>query len=111
MPGITLTYVDGRRVEFEASPVVSVLVAAQRAGVALRHDCGGKAACGTCRVRVESGVTSPKTDRERHRLEAVGAGADERLACQARAGSDLRLAASLALGGPAVPGEPEGGRA
>ena len=37
------------------------------------------------------------TERERLRLEAVGAGAGERLACQTRAGSDLDLEAVLPL--------------
>jgi ferredoxin len=82
---------------FDVSPVLSILVSAQRAGLPLRHDCGGKALCGTCRVRVISGATSPMAERERLRLEAVGAGHDQRLACQTMAGSDLDLQAVLPL--------------
>jgi len=93
-----LSYAERSAQEFETSLSLSILVAAQRAGVPLRHDCGGKAQCGTCRVRVISGTTSPMTDRERQRLEAVQAGAEERLACQTRAGSDLELVAVLPLG-------------
>jgi len=83
--------------EFETSLALSILVSAQRAGVPLRHDCGGKAQCGTCRVHVVSGTTSPMADRERIRLQAVQAGAGERLACQTRAGTDLELVAVLPL--------------
>lgn len=94
-----LSYADRPAAEFETSLALSILVSAQRAGVPLRHDCGGKAQCGTCRVRVMSGRTTPMADRERARLQAVQAGAGERLACQARAGSDLELVAVLPLDG------------
>jgi ferredoxin len=125
MSRIHLAAPDRPAADFEASPVYSVLVAAQRNGVPLRHDCGGKAQCGTCRVKVISGKLSPMAERERVRLEAVGAlpgrnagdgsvavaGADRagglgcaigagpvyRLACQSRPGSDLELEAVLPL--------------
>jgi ferredoxin len=121
MSRIHLSAPDRPAADFEASPVYSVLVAAQRSGVPLRHDCGGKAQCGTCRVRVLSGKLSPMGERERVRLEAVGAlpgqtagdgsvagaahraGGDDgagpvyRLACQSRPGSDLELEAVLPL--------------
>ena len=88
---------DGTETSFEVSPAFSILVAAQRAGAPLRHDCGGKALCGTCRVRVVSGILSPAGNREQERLAAVGAGPGVRLACQARPGSDLSLEAVLPL--------------
>lgn len=74
-------------------PAVSLLNALAKEGVKIRHDCGGKALCGTCRVRVVSGATglSPVGERERARLEAVGAGPDERLACQAHAFRDVDI--------------------
>jgi len=97
MSRVRLAYADRQATEFEASPALSILIAAQRAGAPLRHDCGGKAICGTCRVRVVSGVTSPVLERERTRLKATGAEAGVRLACQARAGSDLELEAVLPL--------------
>jgi ferredoxin len=106
MSRIHLSAPDRPAADFEASPVYSVLVAAQRAGVSLRHDCGGKAQCGTCRVQVLSGKLSPMGERERIRLEAVGAlpgptaegdGLIYRLACQSRPGSDLELEAVLPL--------------
>lgn len=86
----------------QTSPAFSLLVSLQRAGAPLRHDCGGKALCGTCRVRVLSGAEglSPMGERERLRLEAVGAPLDGsvRLACQARASRDAEIEALL---GPA----------
>lgn len=88
---------DGTRSRFEVSPAFSILVAAQRAGAPLRHDCGGKALCGTCRVRVLTGTVSPAGERERIRLAAVDAKPGERLACQARPGSNLSLEAVLPL--------------
>lgn len=120
MSRIYLCAPDRPAAEFEASPVYSILVAAQRAGVPLRHDCGGKAQCGTCRVKVVAGKLSPMGERERQRLEAVGAltgkldnsgisdesaraaskekaGPVYRLACQSRPGSDLELEAVLPL--------------
>jgi len=64
-----------------------------REGIRIRHDCGGKALCGTCRVRVVAGAAglSPITERERLRLEAIGAGPEERLACQSYAIRDVEL--------------------
>jgi len=97
MARATMSYADRPQAAFDVSPALSILVSAQRTGLPLRHDCGGKALCGTCRVRVISGTTSPMTERERLRLEAVGAGQDQRLACQTRAGSDLDLQAVLPL--------------
>ena len=50
------------------------------------HVCSGRGRCGTCRVRVDAGAAhlSPIHDAERKTLERVGAGAGERLACQAQ---------------------------
>src|SRR5262249_48595997 len=50
------------------------------------HVCNGRGRCGTCRVHVDAGGAqlSPLEDLERKTLERVGAGADDRLACQAR---------------------------
>lgn len=68
--------------DVEGSPALSLLNALLRAGIRVRHDCGGKALCGTCRVRA-SGALGPVGEREAARLAAVGAGPGERLACQA----------------------------
>jgi 2Fe-2S ferredoxin len=63
--------------------------AAEAAGVALPHNCGGVCACVTCHVWVEEGLASlsPPTEREDDKLdEAAGLSAHSRLACQARVG-------------------------
>ncbi|HAE20927.1 MAG TPA: ferredoxin [Spirochaetaceae bacterium] len=101
MPTVRIEAADGQTHELETSPAYSLLIALQRAGVAHRHDCGGKALCGTCRVRVLAGRLSPMGERERLRLQAVGESLDGtvRLACQARPGGALRLKAILGLQG------------
>ena len=50
------------------------------------HVCSARGRCGTCRVRVEAGADalSPRSSLEAFTLSRVGAGANERLACQAR---------------------------
>lgn len=111
MATVKLSYAGRPAVEFETSLARSILVSAQQAGFPLRHDCGGKAQCGTCRVRVISGTTSPMADRERTRLQAVQAGAGERLACQTRAGSNLVLEAVLPLDRADRPGDRQAGKA
>lgn len=80
----------------------SILSALLKSGQPIRHDCGGKALCGTCRVRVRVGSSalSPPGDRERIRLAAVGAAPDERLACQAHAARDAEIEAVLPLEDP-----------
>lgn len=99
MPTLRIEAADGLAHDLEASPAYSILIALQRAGIAHRHDCGGKALCGTCRVRVLSGRLSPMGERERQKLEAVGESPDGsvRLACQARPGGALVLKAILGL--------------
>jgi adenylate cyclase len=48
--------------------------------------CSGRARCGTCRVRVDTGaeLLSPPAEIEKSALERFGAPEGERLACQAR---------------------------
>lgn len=104
---------DGLAREAEGSPAYSVLVALQRAGVPHRHDCGGKALCGTCRVAVSGGRLSPLGERERARLAAVGEPTDGsvRLACQARPAGALALRALVTLAGEGAAGSPARGAA
>ena len=82
---------DGAGTSVVASPAVSVLNALVREGVRIRHDCGGKALCGTCRIRVAGSGLSPPGERERTRLAAVGAAPEERLACQSYAWKDIDI--------------------
>lgn len=85
--------------EIPANLAESILTSLLKAGSPIRHDCGGKALCGTCRVRVLEGAgsLSPVSDRERARLAAVGAAPGERLACQAHAARDAEIEAVLPL--------------
>jgi len=70
----------------------TLLAAGLGAGVDIRHDCGGKGVCGTCRVEVLEGgaamseVTAPE---RKHLAELLDAG--WRLACQTRTAADARL--------------------
>lgn len=82
-----------RSAAVETTPAVSLLNSLVKEGIPIRHDCGGKALCGTCRIRILAGERSlnPVGDRERTRLEAVGAGPGERLACQSHAFRDVDI--------------------
>jgi adenylate cyclase len=85
--------VKGREEAIPGSPVVSLLNLLQRAGVPIETVCGGRAQCGRCRLRVLQGwrMMSPPNEAERRRLEALGAGADERLACQSYTRGDIEI--------------------
>jgi adenylate cyclase len=65
---------------------LSMLELSRLSDVPHAHVCSGRGRCGTCRVRIESGAEqlSAMKDDEHATLERVGAGAGERLACQAR---------------------------
>lgn len=72
---------DGRTVETGADE--TLLATALANGVDIRHDCGGRGRCGTCRVEVGDGALTPITDPERHHLGDLLA-SGWRLACQVR---------------------------
>jgi ferredoxin len=80
---------DGESPRVESSPATSILNALVGAGVRIRHDCGGKALCGTCAMRVVRGGAglSPIGPKEAERL----AGAGHRLACQAYSIRDVDI--------------------
>jgi adenylate cyclase len=82
---------DGSVRVVEHSPARSVLNSLLLAEVSIRHDCGGIAYCGTCRIRVagDGAGLSAIGSSERERLDALGAPPGDRLACQARAARDL----------------------
>ena len=69
-----------------AEPGDTLLAALRRAGTPIRHICGGRGACGTCRIAVEPewGQRLPAPTRNEARLLAVlpGAAPAHRLACQ-----------------------------
>ena len=80
-------------VEFEASSAVSLLNNLQRQGLRISHVCGGKAVCGTCRVRILEGEDrlSRIGEPERTRLKALGSPEHTRLACQTYIFGDVTL--------------------
>jgi len=70
---------------------ISVLTAAQQAGVGLASICGGQGTCGRCKVRVLEGQLSPLSETEGERLNPGEIANGYRLACQAEILSDLKL--------------------
>ncbi|MFO7850007.1 MAG: 2Fe-2S iron-sulfur cluster-binding protein [Spirochaetia bacterium] len=94
---------DKKQDTVETSPAVSILNSLLRAGVKISHLCGGRALCGTCRVKILDGekYLSPMGDAERTRLTERGPlPKDVRLACQTYTWGTVRLRV-LAPGPPA----------
>ncbi|HUX36389.1 MAG TPA: 2Fe-2S iron-sulfur cluster-binding protein [Rectinemataceae bacterium] len=80
------------------SPVTTILVAIMKIGAPIRHDCGGRAQCGTCRVEASSAEgLSPMGVDERARLSALGLPVDGslRLACRTYASRDVEARGCL----------------
>jgi uncharacterized 2Fe-2S/4Fe-4S cluster protein (DUF4445 family) len=77
----------GRRVRVPRD--TSLLEAAHDGGLALLSVCGGAGLCDSCRVRLVRGEVSPPTGAERARLADDALEAGVRLACQARALTDV----------------------
>src|SRR5712692_7061825 len=77
----------------EVANGVTLLKAAQAAGVDITWCCGGNATCTTCRCRVEEGGASlsPADQVEREILEAVNLAEPWRLACQTKVLGDVRI--------------------
>lgn len=89
MARISVHQPDGTITSITVSPAISLVNTLLTAGISIRHRCGGKAECGTCRVRVISAnqakrVANTIGQKEAQRLEAIGAQPEkgERLACQ-----------------------------
>jgi 2Fe-2S ferredoxin len=90
---VTVTFLPtGRAVEVE--PGTPLLVAAEKAGVEVEHNCGGVATCGNCHVVVREGweALPPATEDEEDGLDAaVGLTPRSRLACQLKVTADLTV--------------------
>ena len=71
----------GRRAEI--NPGMTLLEAAQSAGVELVSLCGGAGLCDGCRVRLVEGTLSPPNLVEQEALSTQDLDAGFRLACQA----------------------------
>jgi 2Fe-2S ferredoxin len=74
----------------------SILDAAEKLGIAMRHDCGGFATCSTCRVLIHEGITqlSAIDLDEENMLEEAKLPDPYRLSCQTKL-----------MGDPSAPGE------
>jgi uncharacterized 2Fe-2S/4Fe-4S cluster protein (DUF4445 family) len=79
----------GRRLQVGRG--ISILTAAQQAGVGLVSICGGKGTCGRCKVQVLEGQLSPLSETERKKLTPGEIASGYRLACQAEVLSDLKI--------------------
>jgi uncharacterized 2Fe-2S/4Fe-4S cluster protein (DUF4445 family) len=80
---------SGNRIEIP--PGTTLLAAAQRVGIDIQATCGGIGICGSCRVRLVSGMVSEPDFVEQAELGPDGIAAGYRLACQTRLRSDVRL--------------------
>ena len=72
-------------------PSRSLLDLVLEAGIEHYHECGGRARCSTCRVRVVSGIENlrPRNPKEHDFAQRLGWDDDIRLACQARANGEV----------------------
>jgi adenylate cyclase len=69
----------------------SLLTTALRAGIPHANACNGRARCSTCRIHVDAGRVSPRTEAEQAMADRLGFDDKLRLACQTRAESDLHI--------------------
>ena len=92
---VHITVSNGETIQ--TNPVRSILNALLQHGIPIEHVCGGKAACGTCKIRILEGeqYLNPMTESERIRLSK---GRKEnsppehiRLACQTYAYRDIKI--------------------
>lgn len=88
MPVITFQPM-GRAVEIESG--CTILEAAMRSELFLRHVCGGAMNCATCRSKVLAGAEnlSPMSRGEKRRLAELYAPSSARLSCQAQILGDV----------------------
>lgn len=71
----------------------TLLEMAVEAGLPIAHLCGGRARCSTCRIRVIDGLDAleDRTEAEAAMAERLDFPDEVRLACQTRAGGDVRF--------------------
>lgn len=83
----------GDRVVPVEQPDLSLLEMALRAGIPHFHECGGRARCSTCRVRVIAGGQHlpPRNAEEANLAARFGFTDDVRLACQVRVAGDVAV--------------------
>ncbi len=113
-PKIVISYTSGARLQSAIGP--TLLEISRAGGVAHISECGGRARCGTCRVRITEGAaTLPAPSlAERFTLARVKAPQDARLACQIRPTASLGVVRLVQAGhdtGVAQPAAAEGDEA
>ncbi len=86
MPKVTF-YPSGKGGEVPSG--ISLLDAADKLGLEMRHDCGGFATCSTCRVWVREGYLSEIDLDEENMLEEAQLTPPYRLSCQAKILGDV----------------------
>lgn len=69
----------------------TLLRAAHKAGVNIKHSCGGKGVCGACIVRVRSGTLKPAGPEEVAYLGADKIAQGYRLSCLAQVDGDADI--------------------
>ncbi|HYF91920.1 MAG TPA: 2Fe-2S iron-sulfur cluster-binding protein [Symbiobacteriaceae bacterium] len=76
---------------FAVAAGTTILDVAMQNNIFLRHVCGGKAMCTTCRCKVLQGADglSPKARSEEKRLREMYAPKEARLSCQAEIRGDV----------------------
>lgn len=86
-----VTFIGRQTIEINLERELSLLAAASKGELDLKHQCGGHARCGTCRVTVEEGAEnlSPVGATEARILRILKAAPGERLGCQAWATGDV----------------------
>ncbi len=114
-PKITISYAGGPKIQSAVGP--TLLEISRANGITHTSQCGGRARCGTCRVRVTEGAgTLPGPSLPEHfTLARVGAPQDARLACQIRPTAALSVVRLVEAGvessiaQPVVAGDDEAG--
>jgi adenylate cyclase len=77
----------------EVKQGVTIISAANRAGVPIGQSCNGDGICGWCKVKVIQGMEnlSPPTALERRLMTACAFAHDERAACLAKIAGDISV--------------------
>src|SRR5205823_2863673 len=97
-PKIAISYAGGPKVQTAVGPTLLEISRANR--IAHASACGGRARCGTCRVRLDEGAAAlpPPSLAERFTLARFGAPIDARLACQIRPAAPITVTRLVQLG-------------
>lgn len=90
-PKIAVAVTGGATVQAAVGPTLLEIVGSH--GLSLQAECGGRARCGLCRVRVDEGAETlaPPGHAERAMLAELAAPVNVRLACQIRPGAPLTI--------------------